>query len=79
MKYEVVSLMDTGVVLVPLAGNDWLREFHTFLLFVVRKLVLLAWPWKFDNFNVRCKTVHVLVAKRITVSAFPRNIDKLRM
>lgn len=53
MKYEVVSLMDTGVVLVPLAGNDWLRESHNFLLFVVRKLVLLAWPWKFDNFNVR--------------------------
>lgn len=53
MKYEVVSLMDTGVVLVPLGGNDRLHESHNFLLFVVRKLVLLAWLWKFDNFNVR--------------------------
>lgn len=64
MKYEVVSLMDTGVALVPLAGNDWLRESYTFLLFVVRKLVLLARPWKFDNFNVRFKTVHVYVIGR---------------
>lgn len=65
MKYEVVSLMDTGVALAPLAGNDWLRESRTFLLFVVREeLGLLAWPWKFGNFNVTRKTARVYAIGR---------------